>query len=142
MNRKAVSGIMLTMLLVSICIHAFDIRPVKAEPDEQYELLSNACMHADGDTDPFSAFASGTSGSANLQEGNNLPRTQLQLKQSRELEDNRIFGTWSLRADIHTEEDADRLVGMVSSMGSKWVHVTIDWRDWEQAETTGEYSRY
>jgi len=77
-----------------------------------------------------------------FQTGNTLPITQLQPKQSIELEDNRIFGTWSLKSDIHTEQEADDFVDMINNMGFKRVHVTIDWRDWEQAETTGEYSRY
>jgi hypothetical protein len=104
--------------------------------------LTATTTDADGDTSPFSAPTSGTSRSTNLQDGNNLPKTQLQLAQSRELEDNCMFGTWSLMDGIHTEEDADWLVDMVNNMGFKRVHLTIDWRDWEQAEMTGEYSRY
>ena len=43
-----------------------------------------------------------------LQEGNNLPRTQFQPKQSKELEDNRIGQM--MRLDIYTEQEADEFV--------------------------------
>lgn len=52
--------------------------------------LTATTTDSGGNTSEFSIATSGTSKSSVIQEGNNLPRTQLQPKQSNELEDNRI----------------------------------------------------
>jgi hypothetical protein len=103
--------------------------------------LTATTTDANGDTSPFSPPTSGTSRSTNLQEGNTLPKAQLQPKQSRELEDNRIgdkqpFERRSLLPN------PDIFLDQVNNVGQKWIHVTIDWGEWDQVETTGEYSTY
>ena len=78
-----------------------------------------------------------------LQEGNNLPRIQLQPKQSNELEDSRIGQMASLEADIHTEQDAGGFVYQNNDqLGLKWVRLSIDWFDWLEVKDTGAYSEY
>ncbi len=52
--------------------------------------LTTTATDADGNTSGFSVPTSGMKRSTILQEGNNLPKAQLQPKTSRELEDNRI----------------------------------------------------
>ncbi|GAI30786.1 unnamed protein product, partial [marine sediment metagenome] len=52
--------------------------------------LAATTTDSGGNTSEFSMATSGTSRYSVIQEGNNLPRTQLQPKQSNELEDNRI----------------------------------------------------
>ncbi|MFQ5874112.1 MAG: family 1 glycosylhydrolase, partial [Dehalococcoidia bacterium] len=98
--------------------------------------LTATATDADGNTSPFSAPTSGTSRSTNLQEGNNLPKTRLEPKQSRELEDNRIGDMWSL------ERIEEWNLDQVINTGLKWVRVSIDWMDWIQVESTGAYSEY
>jgi hypothetical protein len=96
--------------------------------------LTTTATDPDGNTSAFSAPTSGTSRSMILQEGNNLLRTQLQHKQSKELEDNRIGDMWSLKP-IH-EWSLDTVI----NVGLKWLRLTIDYFDW--MESTGAYSEY
>ncbi len=69
--------------------------------------LTTTATDADGNTSEFSTPTSGTYKSTLLQEGNNLPRTQLQPKQSNELEDNRIGihfnDLWKLEPEVFPE---------------------------------------
>jgi len=96
-----------------------------------------------GNTSEFSIPTPGTRRSWILQEGNNLPKTQLQPKQSRELEDNRIGDMADLRDGIHTESDVDWFVGDAHcKLGLKWKRLSLDCFDWGEVEDTGEYSRY
>jgi hypothetical protein len=98
--------------------------------------LTATATDPDGNTSAFSAPTSGTSRSMILQEGNNLLRTQLQHKQSKELEDNRIGDMWSLKP-IH-EWSLDTVI----NVGLKWLRLTIDYFDWNEVESTGAYSEY
>jgi hypothetical protein len=76
-----------------------------------------------------------------LQEGNDLPKTQLRPKQSSELEDNRIGQMVGL--DVYAEQDVDAFIYQNNEQfGFKWVRLTIDWFDWGEVESTGEYSEY
>jgi len=94
----------------------------------------------EGSTSEFSAPTSGTRRSCILQEGNSLLKTQLQPKQSRELEDNRIGDM--RRADIYTEEAAAWFAYDINKLGLKWVRLSIDYFDWNEVESTGEYSEF
>jgi hypothetical protein len=99
--------------------------------------LTATATDPDGNTSAFSAPTSGTSRSVILQEGNNLLRTQLQHKQSKELEDNRIGDMMSLKP-IH-EWSLDTVI----NTGLKWLRLTIDWFDWDEVDWNGgEYSKY
>jgi hypothetical protein len=98
--------------------------------------LTATATDPDGNTSAFSAPTSGTSRSMILQEGNNLLRTRLQLKQSKELEDNRIGVMWSLEP-IH-QWNLDFLI----NLGLKWIRLTLDYFDWREVESTGVYSEY
>jgi hypothetical protein len=80
--------------------------------------------------------------SVTIQEGNNLLKTQLQVKRSEELADNRIGDMHSLRADIRTVRAADGLPDNINDIGQKWIRLSVDYMDWPQAEDTGEHSRY
>ena len=79
-----------------------------------------------------------------LQEGNDLAKTQLQPKKSRELEDNRIGQMAGLDVyDVYMEQDVDAFIYQNNEQfGFKWVRLTIDWFDWWEVESTGEYSEY
>lgn len=78
-----------------------------------------------------------------FQTGNTQPITQLQTKQSRELEYNRIGQMASLRGDIQTKGDVNYFINQNNKvLGLKWVRLSIDFFDWDEVETTGEYSKY
>lgn len=98
--------------------------------------LTATATDPDGNTSAFSAPTSGTSRSMILQEGNNLLRTQLQHKQSKELEYNRIGDMWSLEP-IH-EWSLDTVI----NVGLKWTRLSINYNDWNEVESTGAYSEY
>jgi len=75
-----------------------------------------------------------------FQTGNTLPMTQLQPKQSSELENNRIGDMWTLKG-FYTEQDGDWFVeSEINELGLKWTRLSIDWFDWNEVESTGEYS--
>jgi len=102
--------------------------------------LTTTATDADGNTSEFSIPTSGTKRSSILQEGNNLPKTQLQPKQSRELEDNRLGQMF--RVGVHTQQEASDLVEQNSDLGFKWARLSIDYFDWPEVEDTGAYSEY
>ena len=66
--------------------------------------LTTTATDADGNTSEFSVPTSGIKTSTILQERNNVPKSQLETKQSRELEDNRIglhfCNLWHLEPEI------------------------------------------
>lgn len=103
--------------------------------------LTATATDADGNTSGFSVPTSGTSRAVILQEGNNLPKTKFQPKQSRELADNRLGQM--ITVDVHTEQEADEFVDQNTNLGLKWVRLSIDWFDWNQVDwSRGEYSKY
>jgi len=103
--------------------------------------LTATATDADGNTGEFSVPTPGTSRMVILQEGNNLPKTQLQPKESNEIEDNRI-GQMA-RLDTYTERHADDFVGQHKMLGLKWVRLSMDWFNWEEeVAITGELSRF
>jgi len=77
-----------------------------------------------------------------LQKGNDLPITQLQPKQSAELEDNRIGGLWSLKTPNHYG-DPNTFFDDINELGLKRIRLTIDHRDWPEVDWgKGGYSEY
>lgn len=84
--------------------------------------------------------ASGTGESPILQEGNNLAVTQIQPKQSRDLEDNHI-GQMITLVNI-SALNLIEFVNVNNNYGFKLLRLTIDWFDWPEAESTGNYSRH
>ena len=95
-----------------------------------------------GNTSGFSLPTTGTVGSLILQQGNNLPITQILPKHSSELLDNRIgiggsFGRTPLGSDVSVYLD------QVNNVGQKWIlALTIDELEWDPVEATGHYSIY
>jgi hypothetical protein len=79
-----------------------------------------------------------------LQEGNNLPRALLQIKQSKEIEDNRIGQMANLRNMITSESAAKIFVSQnTKEFGYKWIRLSIDQYDWNQVDwSNGGYSKY
>lgn len=66
-----------------------------------------------------------------FQIGNSHPITQLQTKQSIELENNRMGDMYTLCQDIFiedpdTSEDPDDFANRIGDMGLKWMRVSID----------------
>jgi len=105
--------------------------------------LTATATDADGNTSRFSAPTSGTSRTIVLQEGNNLPKTQLQPKQSRELLDNRIGDSNTAGLRAYPEGFEDWLVDQMTNLGLKWSRLSLDVFDWsEVAKGAAEYSRY
>jgi parallel beta-helix repeat protein len=94
--------------------------------------LTATATDAEGNTSPFSAPTSGTRRSTILQEGNILPVTQLQPRQSRELADNYIGGV----------AETEHIDAQVWYTGLKWMRVVCDgygrWQkvDWDKEEYT------
>jgi len=107
--------------------------------------LMATATDADGNTSEFSAPTLGTSRSVILQEGNNLLRTQLQHKQSIELEDNHISDLMCIVAPnpcFKTEQDYENLADNMNQLGIKWTRLSIDWLDGTEVEETGTYSKF
>ena len=103
--------------------------------------LTATATDADGNTSWFSIPTSGTSRALVLQQGNNLPRTQLEPKQSRELEDNRIGWLCPLEPGLSVQQIEDTVRG-TKRLGLKWVESGFDYYDWPFVEATGRYSEY
>ncbi len=89
-----------------------------------------------GSSSEFSTVPLGISGFPILQEGNDLPRTEFQPKQSMDLEDNRLGQMASLMnvGMIFVDENC--------ALGFKWIRLSLDWFDWPDVESTGIYSKY
>ena len=102
--------------------------------------LTATTTDLNGSTSPFSAPVSGTSRSLNLQEGNNLPRAQIQPKQSEELADNRIGMEAAFNKSGVTADWVER---SKNNVGIKWVPpLTIDWLEWPEVDANDGYSEY
>ncbi len=81
----------------------------------------------EGSTSQFSTHTSGVSRSIIFQEGNNLPKTQLEPKESRELVDNRIGSLW----DGFWAVDMQQIVDTeILPIGLKRVRLAINGISW------------
>lgn len=76
-----------------------------------------------------------------FQVGNTQPITQLQLRQSLELENNRMGDMVTLHPQIHTE-DPDYFANRINDMGLKWMRLSIDTFDWIEVEDIEAYSEH
>jgi hypothetical protein len=81
-----------------------------------------------------------------FQIGNTQPTTQLQLKKSEELEDNRMGDMYTIQKDIfiegpETSENPDDFANRINEMGLKWMRVSIDVFDWIEVKDTS-YSKH
>jgi hypothetical protein len=86
--------------------------------------LTATTTDADGNTSEFSVPTSGTRRFVVFQEGNNLPKTRLQPKRSKELADNRIGAQWSNLWQPFGYQEI--LNSEISGMGLKRVRLTIN----------------
>lgn len=76
-----------------------------------------------------------------FQIGNTSSLTQLQFKESKELEDNRMGDMITLHPEIHTE-GPDYLANRINEKGLKWMRLSIDTFDWIEVEKNGAYSEH
>jgi len=103
--------------------------------------LTATATNANGNTSRFSLPTTGTGKSMILQEGNNLPKTKFQPKQSRELEDNRMGDGCHLKL---TQSELEVSLEFITG-GLKWVRLALDPLSWwglEDMEDTVEFSKY
>jgi hypothetical protein len=76
-----------------------------------------------------------------FQTGNTASVTQLQVKASEELEDNKMGDMVTLHPSIHTESP-DYFVNRINEKGLKWMRISIDTFDWNEVPDTGAYSEH
>jgi len=102
--------------------------------------LTATATDTDGNTSEFSAPTSGTRRSSILQEENDLPKTPLQHKQSRELEDNRIgaffSGLWQPEKYLEVFPESVLDAGTIFNLGLKRVRLAINDLDWDRVDWT------
>ena len=103
--------------------------------------LTATATDNEGNTSQFSTPTLGTSRSIVLQEGNNMPKLQIQPTKSSELVDNRL-GTMG-PADVRSDGAIDDWIyKMITYMGYKWIRLSIDRFDWTEITGTGAYSKH
>ena len=102
--------------------------------------LTGTATDTEGNTSVFSVPTTGNRRYVILQQGNNLPKSQLQTKPSRELLDNRMGDFMSLRN--FDESAAASYIGWITRFGYKWVYLSFDWNDFTQVLETGDYSTF
>ena len=106
-------------------------------------VLTATTISPDGSTSAFSAPTSGTRQFAILQEGDNLPRVRLITKSLGDLANNRIGDLFPL--DRHplpcAPWDQDWSFTHVRDLGLKWVRMSVDVMEYNQAQSLGLYSQ-
>ena len=105
-----------------------------------YFLMRSEAGEGEGEEQP--------SGVGWFQTGNTQSMTQLQPKQSHELENNRIVNGAGQMLGLEDEpdpnvqkQDLDQFIDIEINLGVKWVRLSIDWFDWCNVEETGIYSK-
>jgi hypothetical protein len=76
-----------------------------------------------------------------FQIGNSQPITQLQVKESKELGNNRMGDMLTLHPEIQIESPDD-LANRINEKGLKWMRLSIDTFDWIEVEDAGLYSEH
>lgn len=102
--------------------------------------LTATSTDAGGNTSELSEPRSAAVGSVILQEGNSLPKTRPEHKPSRNLENNHMGDAVVL--DVDSEESAAWVTNHASELGLKWMRVSLDMWDWDQVESTGDFSEH
>ena len=93
--------------------------------------LTATATDADDNSSEFSPPTSGQSRFVVIQEGNNLPKSQLQPKRPNQLEDNRIGAIWGLSNPEIENVDLDGILDEITAIGLKRVKLVINQRDVE-----------
>jgi len=101
--------------------------------------LTATATDADGDTSEFSAPTSGMLRYTAIQEINDLPKTLLTHKQSKELLDNHMGDFIALPDETTWPRDYDK---RINKFGYKWVYLTIDYFDFSEVLESGGYSEF
>ncbi len=78
-----------------------------------------------------------------LQEGNSLPRTLLQKPATKEIANNRIGDVFPLDRfpSPCPKWDEDWSFTHVDNLGLRWARLSVDWMDYYQAESAGQFSQ-
>ena len=106
--------------------------------------LTATARDMSGNTSEFSTPMSGTSKSITLQEGTNLPITGIVPRRFKELADNRIGDLFPLDRYPAPCPPAkyDWSFTHVGYLGLKWVRVSLDRLELDQARNLGDYSQF
>lgn len=108
--------------------------------------LTVTSTHSDYGTSSFSAETFGTQGSIALQEKNDHQLTPLTTRVSSELEFNRIGDMVSLypiaHADNPNHETPEELSERMSSLGMKWMRLSLDKMDWIEIDSPEKFSQF
>ena len=100
--------------------------------------------NVEGHTSAFSTPTTGTRFSVSLQEGNDLPKTGIVTGSFGELEDNHIGDTFPL--DRHPTPcppaEEDWSFTHVGKLGLKWVRLSLDRLELDQARSMDDYSQF
>ncbi|MFH1321220.1 MAG: hypothetical protein ABII90_11300 [Bacteroidota bacterium] len=143
-NKKLIFGILLLVIVavvfISGCVQEetlYDGEEVPLDGDEETtEITTEPEIPLEGEEEiplvgKFEWF----------QTGNTQSITQFQLKQSSELEDNRMGDMLTLHTQIQNESP-DYLANRINETGLKWMRLSLDTFDWREVEEIGAYSEH
>ncbi len=131
--------LIILIVLISVGILGFFIWKNISVPEEKLKEEEEA---------PLAEVEEGEPGFEWFQTGNTRAITQLQPKQSHELENNRIMNGAGQMLGLEDEpdpnvrkQDVDQFIDIENNLGVKRVRLSIDWFDWCEVEKTGVYSK-